>query len=86
MGIIIFWSVLAALYAALAFVTWLASKPVKRELALHVKYAGIVNEDEKGKQVALESTLQKAFKGIIITDIVGFSLACIAAILSIILN
>ena len=38
--------------------------------------------DKTGEEVGLESTLYKAFKAIIITDIFGFILAAAAALLS----
>jgi hypothetical protein len=41
----------------------------------------LVSLNEQGKEVGLESTVHTAFKAIIITDIVGFVIGAIAAII-----
>jgi hypothetical protein len=83
MPVFYFWVVLAFLYLALAVGTWLISRPIEKAFAL-LKEPGdtLVSLDKSGKEVGLESTLHKAYKTIIITDIVGFVLAAIAAVIS----
>ena len=80
----IFCSVLALFYLSLAIITGIMGKPVLNKLsALKAPGDSLVSIIEKtGEEVGLESTLHKAFKAIIITDIVGFILAAIAALLS----
>ena len=41
----------------------------------------LVSLNEQGKEVGLERTVHTAFKAIIITDIVGFVIGAIAAII-----
>jgi hypothetical protein len=84
----LFWAVLAVLYLALAIVTWVLSRPVLDQLARLRKLGDIIvinppleKRDEAGK-LEIEKTLHRAFKGIIITDTVGFVLAAIAAFIS----
>jgi hypothetical protein len=80
----IFWSILAALYLTLAIVTWIKSKSVKKALyALTQPGDSLVSHsNELKKDVGLESTLYAAYKAIIGTEIAGFVLAAIAAIVS----
>jgi hypothetical protein len=75
-----FWVVLALLYLVLSVVTWLTSRPIEKAFAL-LKEPGdtLVSVNESGKEVGLESTLHKAYKTIITTNIVGFVLAALAA-------
>jgi len=83
-GSVIFWSFIAVLYLALAIVTWVKSKPVKEALAA-LKTPGdslASYSDKLRKKVGLESTLHAAYKTIIITDVIGFGLAAIAAAIS----
>ena len=81
---IVFWVILAAFYLALAIVTW-----VKGRLVIKALYAlmqpgdsGTSYSEELKREVGLESTLHAAYKTIIITEIAGFVLAAIAAIVS----
>ena len=78
----IFWWILAALYLALAIITWCSSKPVLEKLALLGESDALVSTDTKGVEVGFESTVHKAFRSIIITDIVGFFIAAFAAAIS----
>jgi hypothetical protein len=81
---VIFWLVLAALYLALAIVTWVKSKSVKKALhALTQPMDSLTSySDELKGEVGLESTLHAAYKAIIGTEIAGFVLAAIAAVIS----
>ncbi len=80
----IFWLVIAIFYATLAIVTYVMGKPVIEALvALKTPGDSLVSYSAKlGKEVGLESTLHAAYKATIITDIIGFMLAAIAAIIS----
>jgi hypothetical protein len=84
MGITIFWSVIALFYFALAIFTGIALYKLKQGLSKldDISPSGIFNK--KGEVVAVESTLYKALKAILITDIIGFILATFAAIISVI--
>jgi len=78
----VFWGVLALFYLVLAIVTYKKGRPVLKtlgELEDTIKYP-----DPKGKEepVGLESLLYKAFKPIFITDVIGFILATVAAVIS----
>ena len=87
-GFVLLWLVIAGLYLALAIGTWLKSKPVRKAFAaLKEPRDSLVSySPELGKEVGLESTLYKAYKTIIVTDIVGFMLAAAAAGISFILT
>jgi ABC-type nitrate/sulfonate/bicarbonate transport system permease component len=80
----VFWAVLAALYLTLAIVTWIKSKSVKKALYALAQPGDSLTSysDELKKEVGLESTLHAAYKAIIGTEIAGFVLAAIAAIVS----
>jgi hypothetical protein len=84
MGLIIFWSVIALFYFTLTIVTGIALCNLKRDLSKldHMSPSGIINN--RGKAIPVESTLYKALKAILITDILGFLAATAAAIVSII--
>ena len=78
----LFWSVLAGLCLTLAIVTLILSGSVLRQLTT-LKGSFMTERDPKNKKYyTLDSALHRAFKGIIIVDSVGFSLAAIAAVIS----
>ena len=83
MGLIIFWSVIALFYFALTIVTGIALCKLKQDLSKldDISPSGIINK--RGEVVPVESTLYKALKAILITDILGFLAATAAAIVSI---
>ncbi len=83
-GSFLFWVVLAIFYLVLALVTFLSSKPIKYMFAQLAKEgADSVLVTEEGNEISLNNNIYKAYKSIIITDIIGFILAAIAATLSI---
>ena len=84
MNITIFWSVIALFYFALSIVTLIALRKLKRDFSRldDISPSGIFND--KGKVVAVETTLYKALKAILITDILGFLVAAAAAIVPLI--
>ena len=76
-----FWLVLALFYLALAVVTFIKSRPIKRDLAgLAQEGPDSFLQTTGGKEISLNKTLSSAYKSIIITDMMGFFLAAIAAI------
>jgi hypothetical protein len=81
---LVFWSLIAALYLALAIITWVSSRSVIKALAaLMTPGDSLKSYSHKlKKEVGLESTLYAAYKTIIITEIIGFVLAAIAAVIS----
>jgi len=83
-----YWWVLAIFYFVLAIVTWVTSRPILSSFsALMLLGDSLVSYDKKQKkEVGLESTLRRAYKSLIITDVVGFVLASIAAIVSSFIN
>ena len=82
---ILFWLVLALFYLALAIVLVVKSRPIKKNLAeLAQEGPDSFLETAKGKEISLNQTLFSAYKSIIITDVVGFVLAALAASLEII--
>lgn len=85
MGLVIFWSVIALFYFVLAIVTNIALCKLKQDLSKldDMSPSGIII-NKSGKVVLVESTLYKALKAILITDILGFLAAAAAAIVSII--
>lgn len=82
MGVTIFWSLLAIMYFVLSVITFLARKSLIKDLSTldDMSPTGVYNA--QGKVVAVESRLYNALKAILITDIIGFFLAAIAAIIS----
>jgi hypothetical protein len=86
MNLVIFWSTLAFAYFALSVVTFVALYKLKQDLSRldEMSPSGISNK--KGNIIPVESTLYKALKAILITDIVGFSAATAAAIVSAIIT
>ncbi len=81
MGIIIFWSALAFGYFILALVTGRALYKIKQDLNKldKISPSGFI---KNGKTIGVESTLYNAIKAILITDIIAFVLAAVAAIVS----
>jgi len=75
----IFWLVIAIFYATLAIVTFITSKPLMKALKVMNKHEDSIIWEE---EIGLESLLNKAFRAIFITDMIGFALAAIAAIIS----
>jgi len=84
MGLIVFWSVIAFFYFALTVVTGISLYKLKQDLSKldEISPSGILNKN--GKVVAVESSLYKALKAILVTDILGFLAATAAAVTSII--
>jgi hypothetical protein len=81
----IFWIVIAVFYLSLAIVTYVTGKPVLRSLTLLSDPGDSIVSYLPGKgEVGLESTVLRAFKAIVITDMAGFILAAMAAAISII--
>jgi hypothetical protein len=78
----VFWSVIALFYFVLAVVTGIALCRLRQDLNKLDKRSpsGIFNKN--GKVVAVESTLYNSIKAILLTDVVGFILATIAAVVS----
>jgi len=66
-------------YLALAVVVYKTSRPILRALSIMLKEGDTIIW---GEEVGLESVLNKAFKAIYITDVVGFILASVAAVIS----
>jgi len=83
----VFWIAIAVLYLALAVVTYVVGKPVLKGLAALTKDGNSLVSYLPGKgEIGLESLLHRAFKAIVITDVVGFIVAAIAAAISPILD
>ena len=82
----IFWSVLALLYLSLAVVTQRMSKPIKEKLKLLSQEDALTSDSPKYGEVGLESTLYKAYRSILITDVVGLILAATAAVGAVVLD
>lgn len=78
----LFWSVLALFYLALATVTFITTRPIQRNLATIKKQIDMTANNEKGETISQGETLYRAFKGMTLTDIIGFILAAAAAIMS----
>lgn len=78
---IIFWSVLALFYLALSIFTYFAGRTLLKHLKIMTKSGDTLIYEEN---IGLESTLYHAFKTITIVDIIGFFLAALAAIASVI--
>lgn len=83
----VFWIILSLFYLILAIFTFISSRPIKNNLALLSKEGpdSYVTDNKKGKDVSLNENLYRAYRNIIITDIVGFILAASASVISIIL-
>ncbi len=80
----LFWSVLALFYLGLAIVTLVMGRPVLKGLSVLGEDGDTLVSYSPGTgKVGLESLLHRAFKAIIITDIIGFILAAIAAGISV---
>jgi len=77
-----FWVVLGLFYLVLSLVVWKEGRPILKDLLLLKGFDALRSIDENGREVGLESTLYKAYRGILITDIVGFALAAIAAVIA----
>ncbi len=85
-GLSLFWFVLALFYLSLAIVTFVTSRPIKSNLAqLAQEGPDLWVTTVEGKDVSLNENLYRAYKSIIITDIIGFLLAVAAAIIPILL-
>ena len=86
MGIIIFWSVIALSYLALAIYTLKALQTFNANLGELKKMSptGIINK--KGEVRAVETELYNAIKAILVTGIIGCSFAATAAIGSFIIT
>lgn len=85
-GFSLFWSVIALFYLALAIVTYVMGRRVLKCIrVLGGDGDTLVSWSKETGEVGLESTLHRAFKAIIITDIIGFTLAAAAAIIPILL-
>ena len=80
MGTWIFWSVLSGFYLVLAIVTCISGRHILRKTAKLKEPRDVITS--RDGEVGLESTFHSALKAIIITDILGFLLAAIAAIIS----
>ncbi|MFC1950172.1 hypothetical protein ACFLWD_00715 [Chloroflexota bacterium] len=79
----LFWSVLAGFYLVLAIVSIIVSRPIFRDFKEIVKHGGGSGlQTKNGKLIWFEGLFIRAFKAIIITDIVGFFLATAAAVIS----
>jgi hypothetical protein len=79
-GSSLFWIVLALFYLILALITYISSRPIKYMFSkLAEEGADSVLEIREGEEISLNSTIYKAYKSIIITDIIGFILATVAA-------
>lgn len=83
----LFWSVLALFYLLLTIVTFISSRPIKKNLAeLAQEGPDSSLETIEGKEISLNETLYRAYKNIIITDMIGFALAAAAAIIETIIK
>lgn len=77
------WPALALFYLILALVTYMTSRPIKKNLAaLAQEGPDSMLVSKKGKEISLNQGLYQAYLGIIMTDIAGFILAAIAALIS----
>ncbi|MCJ7426243.1 MAG: hypothetical protein MUO17_03805 [Dehalococcoidales bacterium] len=83
-GPVVFWALIAAFYLVLAIMTWVKGRSVIKALyALKSPRDSLTSySEELKKEVGLESTLYAAYKAMIITEIAGFVLAAIAAVIS----
>jgi len=82
----IFWSILAAFYLALSLVTIVVCRPIfKRFKEITETPMGNFLETESGRTIWIEGLFIRAFKAIIITDIIGFFVSAAAAVVSAIL-
>ena len=80
----LFWFILALFYLALAIVTFVGSRPIKYMFAQLAKEgADSVLETAEGEEISLNDNIYRAYKSIIITDIIGFVLAAVAAVVSV---
>jgi hypothetical protein len=76
-----FWLVLALFYLALTIVTFIMSRPIRKKLEALVQEGPDSSlQTTEGKEISLNQTLFSAYKSIIITDMIGFFLAALAAI------
>lgn len=89
MYVFIFWVILALLYLSLAIFTYKTGRPLLDQLEeVHEGTSHFLTEDskeikdDKGNVITIGSTTHKFFKAIITTDIIGFVLASIAALIS----
>ena len=85
-GISIFWIVLAVFYLSLAISTYIRSRPIQSDLRKLAKEGpdNMISLKD-GVSISLNDNIYLAFKNIIITDIIGFILASIAAIITLII-
>ncbi len=82
---IVLWLVLAMLYFLLAIKNYRTSRVLLRRLyALTQPGNSLVSQLPNGEEVGLESTIYKGFKDTAAIDTIGFVLASIAAIISIV--
>ena len=85
-GISLFWFVLALFYLSLAIVTFVRSRPIKSNLAqLAQEGPDSSLTTVEGKDISLNENLYRAYNSIIVIDIIGFILAAVAAIITILL-
>ena len=79
----IFWSVLALFYLGLAIATFVSSRPIQKDFAsLAEEGPDLYLTLKNSKEVSLNRNLHRAYKAIIITDVIGFILAAAASIIS----